>query len=142
MLFQSNSSQFNFDNDRQGNRSSTNSSRFSNENKSGGGGHCVEVRNMPLSATYKFDCSSCLSGHFISGKDGLKLIKSITTGNRVGIAYVKFSKAEGKELALGTTRFVRGSEVEGITSLMKASSTKAVDSYSPEKERETVEKME
>ncbi|PBC33573.1 Epithelial splicing regulatory protein [Apis cerana cerana] len=87
---------------------------------------------MPLSATYN-DVRHAFQGIYIR-KDGLKLIND-NHGNRVGIAYVKFSKAEGKELALSTTRFVRGSEVE-VLHLDESIFDKAVDSYSPEKERD------
>ncbi|KZC08261.1 PREDICTED: uncharacterized protein LOC107186650 [Dufourea novaeangliae] len=141
--FQSNNSnQYSFDNERQGGGggggggggrgSSNSSSRFSSENKStsSSGGHCVEVRNMPLSATYN-DVRHAFQGIYIR-KDGLKLIND-NHGNRVGIAYVKFSKAEGKELSLSTPRYVRGSEVE-VLHLDESIFDKAVDSYSPEKE--------
>ena len=47
---------------------------------------------MPLSATYN-DVRHAFQGIYIR-KDGLKLIND-NHGNRVGIAYVKFSKAEG-----------------------------------------------
>lgn len=62
----------------------------------------------------------------------MKIIND-THGNRVGIAYIKFGKAEGKEQALSGTRYVRGSEVE-VLHLDESIFDKAVNSYSPDKE--------
>lgn len=128
--FQAGASNFgNYDNDRPTSGRKSSSSRFSNENKnSSGGGYCVEVRNMPLSATYA-DLRHAFHGIYIR-KDGMKIIND-NHGNRVGIAYIKFGKAEGKELALSTTRYVRGSEVE-VLDLDESIFDKAVNSYSPE----------
>ncbi|XP_015127257.1 uncharacterized protein LOC107048552 [Diachasma alloeum] len=95
------------------------------------GGHCIEVRNMPLNATYG-DVRHAFQGIYIR-KDGLKLIND-TQGNRVGIAYIRFLKPEGKELALSVPRFIRGSEVE-VCSLDETLFDKAVDSYVPEREK-------
>jgi len=131
--FQAGASNFgNFDNDRQSSgRKSGNSSRFSSESKNGtSSGHCVEVRNMPLNATYA-DLRHAFQGIYIR-KDGMKIIND-NHGNRVGIAYIKFGKTEGKELALSTTRYVRGSEVE-VLHLDENIFDKAVNSYSPDKE--------
>ncbi|XP_011315110.1 uncharacterized protein DDB_G0283697 [Fopius arisanus] len=95
------------------------------------GGHCIEIRNMPLNVTYA-DVRHAFQGIYIR-KDGLKLIND-TQGNRVGIAYIKFLKPEGKELALSVPRFVRGSEVE-VCSLDESLFDKAVDSYVPERDK-------
>ncbi|XP_012286712.1 uncharacterized protein LOC105703137 [Orussus abietinus] len=133
-VFQGSAGVFGFENgsERQaGTRSSGSGSRFSGgETKTPGAGYCVEVRNMPLSATYG-DVRHAFQGIYIR-KDGLKLIND-NHGNRVGIAYVKFSKQEGKDLALSTTRYVRGSEVE-VLHLEESLFDKAVDSYYPERE--------
>ncbi|XP_034946989.1 hybrid signal transduction histidine kinase A [Chelonus insularis] len=90
-------------------------------------GYCIEVRNMPLNATYG-DVRHAFQGIYIK-KDGIKLIND-THGNRVGIAYIKFSKIDGKELALSVPRYVRGSEVE-VCPLEDSIFDKAVDSYIP-----------
>ncbi|XP_043476285.1 uncharacterized protein LOC122507563 [Leptopilina heterotoma] len=88
-------------------------------------GNCVEVRNMPLSATYS-DVRHGFSGLFIR-KDGLKLIND-NHGNRVGIAYIKFVKNDAKEQALKSPKYVRGSEVE-VLHLEESIFDKTVDSY-------------
>lgn len=89
-------------------------SRFDHNNKNAANnkpsqGACVEVRNMPLSATYG-DVRQCFQGLYIRNDD-IRLITD-TRGKPTGMAYVKFAFSEGKEQALRGKKFVRGSEVE------------------------------
>ncbi|KAF7988388.1 hypothetical protein HCN44_000961 [Aphidius gifuensis] len=114
-----------------------NSTRFSNDNNNSNSnnniGYCIEIRNMPLNATYS-DVRHAFQGIYIR-KDGIKLIND-THGNRVGIGYVKFNKIEGREQALSTTRYVRGSEIEMCT-LEETIFDKAIDSFNPERDVST-----
>lgn len=107
------------------NRQMNRNSRFGQNDSATDSGNCVEVRNMPLSATYS-DVRHGFSGLFIR-KDGLKLIND-NHGNRVGIAYIKFVKPEGKEQALKSPKYVRGSEVE-VLHLDESIFDKTLDSY-------------
>ncbi|XP_012256329.2 uncharacterized protein LOC105686255 [Athalia rosae] len=114
-------------------RNSNSGGRYhgASEAKPGVTGNCVEIRNMPLNAGYG-DVRHAFPGIYIR-KDGLKLIND-NHGNRVGIAYIKFGKTEGKDLALSVPRYVRGSEVE-VLPLDEVIFDKAVDSYVPEGEK-------
>lgn len=109
-------------------------SRFSSDNSGSNSqssdGNCIEVRNMPLDVSYS-DVRHAFQGLYIR-KDGLKLIND-THGNRVGIAYIKFSKPEGKDAALSMARYVRGSEVE-VLHLDESIFDKAIDSFNPDRD--------
>lgn len=112
--------------------------RFNRDNGSNSG-TCIEIRNMPLNASYS-DIRNSFQGLYIR-KDGLKIIND-TQGNRVGIAYVKFAKPDHKDQAMNSSRYVRGSEVETLH-LEESIFDKAVDSFLPPKEKESdVKKIE
>lgn len=87
--------------------------------------YCIEVRNMPLSASYG-DVRHAFQGINIRN-DGIKLITD-TQGNRVGIAYVRFGSFEHKEQALKGQKYVRGSEVE-VLHLEESIFEKTSDSF-------------
>ncbi|XP_071446840.1 RNA-binding protein 12 [Hetaerina americana] len=96
--------------------------------RAGGGGNCVEVRNMPLEAGYR-EVREFFKGLHISSS-GLKVIND-NHGNRVGICYVKFVKAPDREIALNLNgRLMQGSAVEVLT-LDDEIFERAIDSYRP-----------
>ncbi|XP_047115557.1 RNA-binding protein 12-like isoform X2 [Schistocerca piceifrons] len=94
-------------------------------------GLCVEIRHMPPEASY-VDVKRFFSGLYVAG-NAIKIIND-NHGNRVGMAYVRFTKGEDKERALSFNgKPLRGSLVE-VLHLDDDIFEKAIDSYRPPRE--------